>query len=149
MHATDEIVTEYAVETYSANAPLHVVAIRTPEAKYATYSNWPLEGIAPSGQGREAELYDYRTQNGRLEIDNSAERNDVEERLRAQYEHAFRHELREPLPGRLQPAHAGGFADYFLTARHAATVAVERRQRRAEAGLIGIASLKRPPLSDR
>ena len=41
LHATDEIVTEYAVETYIASAPLHVVAIRTPEAKYATYSNWP------------------------------------------------------------------------------------------------------------
>jgi hypothetical protein len=137
------------VETYTANAPLHVIAIRTPEAKYATYSNWPQDGIAPSEQGQEAELYDYRTQNGRLEIENSAERSDLEDRLRAQYEHAFRHELREPLPGRLQPAHAGGFADYFLTARHAATVAVERRQRRAEAGLIGIASLKRPPLTDR
>ncbi len=149
LHATDEMVTEYAVETYAASAPLHVIAIRTPEAKYATYSNWPQDGIAPSEQGQEAELYDYRTQNGRLEIENSAERSDIEDRLRAQYEHAFRHELREPLPGRLQPAHAGGFADYFLTARHAATVAVERRQRRAEAGLIGIASLKRPPLTDR
>jgi arylsulfatase A-like enzyme len=148
MHATDEIVTEYAVETYSARAPLHVIAIRTPEAKYATYSNWAPDGIAPSEQGQEAELYDYSIQDGRLELDNRVERSDLEGRMRSLYEHAFRHELREPLPGRLQPAHAGGFADYFLTARHAATVAVERRQRRAEAGMIGIASLRRPPLTD-
>ncbi len=148
LHATDEIVTEYAVETYTANAPLHVIAIRTPDAKYATYSNWPQDGIAPSDQGREAELYDYRSQDGRLEIENSAERNGLEDRMRALYEHAFRHELREALPGRLQPAHSGGFADYFLTAKHAATVAVERRQRRAEAGIVGISSLKHPPLID-
>ena len=143
------MVTEYAVETYSANAPLHVIALRTPEAKFATYSNWSLEGIVPDEQGQETELYDYRSQAGRLEIDNSAERSDVEDRLRAQYEHAFHHELREPLPGRLQPAHAGGFEDYFVTARHAATVAVERRQRRAEAGLIGISSFKHSPLGER
>ena len=30
LHATDEIVTEYAIEPYAADAPLHVVALRTP-----------------------------------------------------------------------------------------------------------------------
>jgi arylsulfatase A-like enzyme len=149
LHATDEMVTEYAVETYAADAPLHVVALRTPDAKYATYSNWPDDRIAVSEQGQETEVYDYRSQAGRLELDNAAGRSDIEEGMRAQYEHAFKHELREPLPERLQLAHSNGFADYFLTARHAATVATERRQRRAEAGMAGIASLKRPPLSDR
>ena len=41
-------------------------------------------------------------------------------------------ELREPLPQRLQPAHASGFADYFSTAKHAATGAAARRKRRSE-----------------
>ncbi len=150
LHATDEIVTEYAIETYAANAPLHVVAMRTADAKYATYSNWPEDGIVPYQGGEEEELYDYRTQGGRLEVDNSAGSNDVEDRLRSQYDYAFKHELREPLPGRLQPAHSGGFTDYFVTARRAAETAVERRQRRAESGgLVGIASLNRPPLSNR
>ncbi|HUH81572.1 MAG TPA: sulfatase-like hydrolase/transferase [Solirubrobacteraceae bacterium] len=149
LHATDEIVTEYATETYGADAPLHVVGIRTPEAKYVTYSNWVDDSIVPTTDGQEAELYDYSTQAGRLELDNRAGRSLLEDGMRSQYEHAFRHELREPLPQHLQDAHGNGFADYFLTARHAAAVATERRQRRAEAGMIGIASLERPPLTDR
>jgi len=48
LHATDEVVTEFATETYQA--PLHVVAMRTQAAKYASYSNWPVEGIAPQSQ---------------------------------------------------------------------------------------------------
>ena len=52
LHATDEIVTEYAIEPYAADAPLHVVALRTPAAKLATYSNWPYQGIEPLARGR-------------------------------------------------------------------------------------------------
>ncbi len=44
LHATDEIVTEFAIELYAADAPLHVVALRTPDAKYAVYSNWAADG---------------------------------------------------------------------------------------------------------
>ena len=40
LHATDEIVTEYAIDLYAADAPLHIVAIRTDRAKYALYTNW-------------------------------------------------------------------------------------------------------------
>jgi arylsulfatase A-like enzyme len=134
LHATDEVVTEFAVETYKADAPLHVVAMRTPEAKYATYSNWPAEGIAPQSQGEEDELYDYSTQTGRLELHNSAGESALEESLREQLEHAFHSELRGPLPPRLTEAHARGFADYFSTARTAAEKATERRRLREEHG---------------
>ena len=55
LHATDETVTEFAIEPYAAEAPLHVVALRTPKAKYATYSNFApgqhqevAEGAKPS-----------------------------------------------------------------------------------------------------
>ena len=72
LHATDETVTEFANEPYAADAPLHVVALRTAAAKYATYSNWSDEGIDQLAEGQEHELYDYRTANGRLELDNSA-----------------------------------------------------------------------------
>ena len=72
LHATDEIVTEFATELYAADAPLHVVAMRTANAKFATYSNWSTEGIEPEQEGQERELYDYRTRSGRLELDNGA-----------------------------------------------------------------------------
>jgi hypothetical protein len=45
LHATDEIVTEYAIEPYAADAPLHVAALRTPQAKYAVYSDWVPGGV--------------------------------------------------------------------------------------------------------
>jgi arylsulfatase A-like enzyme len=134
LHATDEIVTEFAVETYAADAPLHVVAMRTPEAKYATYSNWPIEGIAPQTQGEENELYDYSTQTGRMELHNSAGESALESSLRTQLERAFREELRGPLPPRLTEAHARGFADYFSTARNAVEASTERRREREERG---------------
>jgi arylsulfatase A-like enzyme len=132
LHATDETVTEFAIEPYSADAPLHVVALRTPQAKYATYSNWPLEGILPLSEGQEVELYDYSTHEGRLELDNSAGRSPLEGQLRAQLDSAFARELRAPLPAHLGAAHARGFADYFSTARNAATSAAARRRARSE-----------------
>jgi arylsulfatase A-like enzyme len=131
LHTTDETVTEFAIEPYQADAPLHVVAMRTPEAKYATYSNW-LEGITPQSQGEEDELYDYSTHSGRLELHNGAGESAQEAPLRAQLEHAFHTELRGPLPARLTEAHARGFADYFSTARAAAAKATDRRRHREE-----------------
>jgi arylsulfatase A-like enzyme len=131
LHATDEAVTEFAVEPYAANAPLHVVAMRTPEAKYATYSNW-VDGIMPLSQGEEVELYDYTTHSGRLELHNSAGESALEAPLRAQLERAFHSELRGPLPARLTEAHARGFADYFSTARASAAKATDRRRRHEE-----------------
>ena len=53
-HCTDEIVTEFAIELYAANAPLHVTAIRTPKAKYAMYSNWQPATNMPLSAGQEA-----------------------------------------------------------------------------------------------
>lgn len=132
LHTTDETVTEFAVESYAANAPLHVIALRTPKAKYATYSNWGENGIAPQTEGQESELYDYRTRGGRLETHNSVEHNPIEESLRAEFERAFTDELRKPLPQRLQAAHGRGFADYFSTARNASAKATARRKVRSE-----------------
>jgi arylsulfatase A-like enzyme len=144
LHATDEIVTEFAIEPYAADAPLHVVALRTPAAKYATYSDWPLEGILPQTAGQESELYDYSTATGRLELHNSSGESPLEEGLRATYEHAFFHELREPLPPRLVEAHARGYADYFSTARHAAIGAAAKRKVRSEQGVAPPFSLLSP-----
>ena len=145
LHATDEVVTEFAVEAYSAAAPLHIVALRTPQAKYATYSHWPEEGFEPLSAGREAELYDYSSHAGRLELHNSADHSPLEQGLLEMHEHAFRHELREGLPQRLKPAHGRGFADYFSTARTAATRATAARKRRSERTLGKLSRNEGPP----
>jgi arylsulfatase A-like enzyme len=132
LHATDETVTEFAIEPYAADAPLHVIGIRTPQGKYASYSNWPERGIAPLYSGQEDELYDYSTRSGQLELHNSAGHSPLEESLRAEFERAFHEELRGPLPRHLGEAHARGLADYFSTAKHAATSAAARRKLRSE-----------------
>jgi arylsulfatase A-like enzyme len=132
LHATDETVTEFAVEPYAANAPLHVVALRTPQAKYATYSNFAPKSIKLLAAGRETELYDYSTPQGRLELSNDAGRSPLEGKLAARLQRAVRDELREPLPQRLKAAHRRGMADYFNTAARAANRAVELRRERTE-----------------
>jgi arylsulfatase A-like enzyme len=131
LHATDEVVTEFAVAPYAANAPLHVVAVRTPAAKYATYAHWD-EGITPLSEGEENELYDYTNHSGRLELHNGAGESASEEEMRELLQRAFHQELRGPLPPRLGEAHARGFADYFSTAQRAAEGAAERRKRHEE-----------------
>jgi arylsulfatase A-like enzyme len=120
LHTTDEIVTEFALEPYAANAPLHVVALRTAAAKYATYSNWLAGEITQEAAKQEHELYDYRTREGRLELHNAAGHSPLEQRLSGTLERALREELRAPLPRHLSGARGLGFTNYFLTATHAA-----------------------------
>jgi arylsulfatase A-like enzyme len=133
LHATDEILTEFATETYAANAPLHIAAMRSAEAKFATYSNWRDGSIEVLEHRQESELYDYNSRAGRLELDNRAGHTRLEEALRGKLEDAVAQELREPLPVHLHAAQARGFRDYFTTARHDARAAAEHRRRRAEA----------------
>ena len=132
LHATDEVVTEFAIEPFAAGAPLHVAALRTASAKYSSYTNWSDEGIAPQLAGEENELYDYATEGGRLELHNRAGESPLEPGLRATLQHAVRHELRAPLPQRLLGAHARGYADYFTVARIAARNSATRRREREE-----------------
>jgi arylsulfatase A-like enzyme len=132
LHATDETVTEFAIEPYAAEAPLHVVALRTANAKYATYSNFAPDSIKLLDAGRETELYDYGTPGGQMELDNLAGNSALEPKLNAQMQRAIREELREPLPTRLYRAHKRGLLDYFNTASKAALRATERRRERSE-----------------
>jgi arylsulfatase A-like enzyme len=132
LHATDEIVTEFAIERYAADAPRHVIALRTASAKYATYSRWSPEGITPLTSGQEDELYDYRTHAGRLELENTAGNSPREAGLRTQLADAISSELRAPLPPRMHAAHARGFADYSSTAKRAAVASAAMRKRRSE-----------------
>ncbi len=127
LHATDEMVTEFATEPYSADAPLHVVALRTERAKYATYCYWREGRIAPLSEGQERELYDYGMQSGRMELENSAGRSPLEGSLKRMYERAFVTELRRPLPPHLHSARQRGFFDYFGAAARASLRAAQHR----------------------
>jgi len=138
LHATDEIVTEYSIDLYAADAPLHIVAIRSDHAKYALYTNWAPERFEPLTRGEEAELYDYRTREGRLELHNSAGRSPLESPMRALLERALVEELRGALPPRLMSAREDGFRDYFMNAQRGARIAAARRKHRVE-------ELRHPP----
>jgi arylsulfatase A-like enzyme len=133
LHATDEIVTEFAIEPYAAAAPLHVVALRTHRAKYATYSHWPAEGMLALPDGQERELYDYGSHSGRLELSNSAGANPREGSLDALLRRASAVELRGQLPSHLRVARERGFEDYFTMARRAVLQATRRRAEREAA----------------
>ncbi len=128
LHATDETVTEFAIEPYAADAPLHVVALRTPQAKFATYSNWEGEQIAPLAEGQERELYDYGNESGRLELHNGAGESPLEGPLQELMAQGLAQELRQPLPRHLQHAQARGFDNYFTVVVRSTLHAYERRE---------------------
>jgi arylsulfatase A-like enzyme len=113
LHATDEDVTEFASQPYAADAPRHVIAMRTPQAKLGVYSNWAPGGIEIQSAGQEVELYDYSTQAGRNEIENVAGHSALEEpMLQTLEEQAIPEELRQPMPSYLHLAQQEGLANY-------------------------------------
>ena len=55
------------------DAPFHVIGVRTHTAKFATYNYWTVGTTnINSAQKQELELYDYSTEKGRLELENTA-----------------------------------------------------------------------------
>jgi arylsulfatase A-like enzyme len=117
LHATDEVITEYALLPYAADAPLHVKGLITRDAKYATYSHWSDGGIEPLARGEQAELYDFITPAGYRELDNQAGRSPKEEHLRAALDAATIEELEAPLPFTLVEAQQRALAEYSELAR--------------------------------
>ena len=114
LHATDEDVTEFASDLHDAEAPRHVVALRTAEGKLGLYSNWPAESIEVEPTGQEVECYEYATGEGRAELANVAGSSALEEELRATLEQdAIPNELHEPLPGYLQKPQGKGIGNYY------------------------------------
>ena len=113
LHATDEVFTEYALQPHAASAPLHVVGVITPTAKYAAYSHWRPGTLDPLAHGEQRELYDHSTRDGRLEIANLAGCSTLEGPLRKTLEHATRQELRAPVTPNLRGAQLRGFSNYL------------------------------------
>jgi arylsulfatase A-like enzyme len=119
LHATDEVLTEFALLPHDAQAPLHVRGIITPTAKYATYSHWREGTLEPLERGQERELYDYTTRAGYHETDNQAGRSRLEEHLDALLEQANSEELHAPLPFPLVKAQHRGLTAYRELAEQA------------------------------
>jgi len=122
LHATDEVVTEFALLPYAADAPLYVTAVITPARKYATYSHWHPGTLEPNVETQEVEFYDHLTPDGRLEISNQTGTLPGEDTLRATLHEAVHSELREPLPAALHDAHHAGLDEYHTLAAQARTV---------------------------
>jgi arylsulfatase A-like enzyme len=114
VHATDEDVTEFATEPYAAEAPRHVVALRSARGKLAVYSNWTPETTRLEPAGQELELYDYSQPSGRAELVNSAGvQTELEEALWTVLEtEVLPGELRAPLPSALRAPQRRGIANY-------------------------------------
>jgi len=114
LHATDEDVTEFAGDPHDAEAPRHVVALRTQQGKLGLYSNWRQESIEVQSAGQEVELYDYSTATGQAELTNEASSSALQETLQSILEEdAIPNELRAPLPGYLQKAQREGMRNYL------------------------------------
>jgi arylsulfatase A-like enzyme len=128
VHATDEVVTEFALEPYSAVAPIHVVGLMTEDAKYGVYSHWQADTMTVDAAGQDLELYDYNARAGKLEIDNQAGHSPLEAGLRETLATAIADELEAPLPKALQHAQRAGFKDYFNSERAASQLSARRRR---------------------
>lgn len=94
------------------SAPSHVVAVRTPAAKFGVYAHWKPGGMAvDASRGVELELYDYSTPDGLREMDNLAGRSPLQPKLQALLDTEVTAEITAPLPAALQQAQQVGLAN--------------------------------------
>lgn len=94
------------------SAPGHIVAVRTPNAKFGTYSYWkPGSMEIDTTRPMEFELYDYATPAGVAELDNQAGRSPAQADLQALLDHEVLPELHAPLPDFLDEAQEQGLAN--------------------------------------
>ena len=130
LHTTDEDVTEFAAEPYASDAPRHVVALRTQAGKLAQYSNWKPGTVAVEPQGQEQELYDYSSEEGRLELSSQQRGGSQleEELLQTLEEVAIPNELRAPLPTALRPARGNALGKYDTFEEHEALKVYEEHR---------------------
>ncbi|MBJ7338847.1 sulfatase-like hydrolase/transferase [Mycolicibacterium sp.] len=99
------------------SAPSHVLAVRTPTAKFGVYSYW-RDGSMDLDASRpvEYELYDYATELGRREVDNQAGRSSRQAVLQALVDGEVLPEVHAPLPEYLRDAQEQGLANLVQVA---------------------------------
>ena len=112
LHVTDEM----PLTTASATGlSIHIIAIRTTQAKLAIYSVWTQGTTKVQTQDQEFEFYDYGTDRGRMELDNIAA---LQPSLYKKHydnlmHHAIPNELHKALPKKLQSVQQSGTHAYL------------------------------------
>jgi arylsulfatase A-like enzyme len=96
LHATDEVSPNFF---NWLGAPGHVLGIRTEEGKLGVYSDWfPATSVIQESSAQ-FEYYDYSTERGRLELDNTVEDNHQARRMYRRLRHEIiPDELQKSLP---------------------------------------------------
>ncbi|MFE3226530.1 sulfatase-like hydrolase/transferase [Nocardia sp. NPDC059228] len=114
LHTTDEHSIEEAAVRFNDDAPGHVIALRTADAKFVRYSHWvPGSAQIDPAEQEEYELYDYSTGDGQLELDNvAAIGGGLRDTMSRLHDEAVSTELHQPLPSYLQQAQQDGWNDY-------------------------------------
>ncbi|PSK28849.1 sulfatase-like hydrolase/transferase [Nocardia seriolae] len=114
LHTTDEHSIEEAAVRFNDDAPGHVIALRTTDAKFVRYSHWlPGSPQIDTAQPEEYELYDYSTRDGQLELDNTAAiGGGLRDTMSRLHDQAIETELHQPLPSYLRQAQQDGWNDY-------------------------------------
>ncbi len=120
-HATDEIATLPAQlggdGTTVYPGASHITAVRTRFGKIARYAYWKDGGYQIDyDQEIDWECYDYRTQGGRLELDNVYHDPEHREFVRAMkkiLQVAMATEIQAPVPEPLRPAQRAAFTAWF------------------------------------
>jgi uncharacterized sulfatase len=96
LHTTDEVSPNFF---NWMNSPGHVLGIRTEAGKLGVYSDWFPATSVINRRSAQFEYYDYSTESGRLELDNTVEDN---HRARILYRRLLHEiipdELQKPLP---------------------------------------------------
>jgi arylsulfatase A-like enzyme len=108
LHATDEDGYEFGpvLFPFLQDAPFHVLGLITEDAKLGVYTDWADDSDEILADGQEVEFYDYGTEEGRLELANTAgpENPRFTELYRQLMTEAVPTELRAPLPDELDAA---------------------------------------------
>lgn len=117
VHATDEDGYEFGplLFPFLQNAPYHAIALRTPNAKVGLYTHWKENSFEIDPSGQQTEYYDYSTQPGIMEIDNTAKpTNTAYRRLLDQLvTDVIPNELRKPLPASMYAAQQSTIQGYL------------------------------------
>ncbi len=108
LHTTDEDGYEYGpvLFPFLEDAPFHVIGLVTDDAKLGVYTHWADDSDEIQTDGQEVEFYDYTTEEGRLEMANTAgsENARFKELYQELMTNAVANELRAPLPDDLEVA---------------------------------------------
>ncbi len=100
LHATDEVSPDFF---NWINAPAHVLGIRTEAGKLGVYADWITATSVIQQSSAQFEYYDYSTERGRLELDNTVHDNEHARKLYRRLRHEIiPNELQQPLPPALR-----------------------------------------------